>query len=146
MQPDWSVRVLTMDDYDAVHRLWTGLPGLGLSAADSRAGIRQFLERNPGLSRVATIGARIVGTALCGHDGRRGYLYHLAVEEDVRGRGIGRALLSGCLDQLARQHIDKCHAFVYRENEIGSAFWRRVGADERVELVIFSTLPSQSSA
>lgn len=140
MQPRWTIRVLTMDDYEALHALWMGVDGLGLSAADSRQGIQQILERNPGLSCVAEADGRLVGSALCGHDGRRGYLYHLAVHSEVRGQGIGAALVRACLDELARRGIDKCHAYVYGDNETGCDFWRHIRAEQREELEIFSML------
>jgi GNAT superfamily N-acetyltransferase len=134
----WSIRAMTLEDYDRVYALWESCAGLGLSAADARDGIAALLERNPGMSFVAVRADDIVGSALCGHDGRRGYIHHLAVSTACRRQGIARALLDRCLDALANCGIDKCHAFVYGDNEEGARFWLQVGAARRVELELFS--------
>ncbi|HEY4989315.1 MAG TPA: GNAT family N-acetyltransferase, partial [Opitutaceae bacterium] len=73
------IRPLRLTDYDAVYALWKRTPGVGVNDSDTRGGIRQFLKRNPRLSLVASSKGRVVATILCGHDGRRGYLHHLAV-------------------------------------------------------------------
>ncbi len=81
---------MTVADYEAVSALWRVTPGLGLGASDAREPIGRYLERNPGSSFVARIAGEVVGAVLCGHDGRRGYLHHLAVAVRCRGRGVGR--------------------------------------------------------
>jgi len=80
----------------------------------------------------------VVGTVLCGHDGRRGYIHHLAVAQSHRRRGIGRALVERILSALMAQGIQKCHLFVFGENRQAIAFWERVGFSQRVELVMMS--------
>jgi acetyl esterase/lipase/GNAT superfamily N-acetyltransferase len=92
-----------------------------------QGGISQYLERNPGLSLVARNDEGIIGTVLCGHDGRRGYVHHLAVERDYRGQGIGRSLVEACLAKLQAVGIQRCQAFLHRNNEAGEKFWRRMG-------------------
>ena len=120
----YRIRRMTLRNYDAVFALWRETPGVGLDAdSDSRAAIGRHLKRNPGLSFVACVGGRIVGAVLSGHDGRRGYLHHLAVAETHRRQGIGQALVSRCLAALARRHIPKCNIFVLRTNASGIAFW-----------------------
>lgn len=133
-----EIDALTLDDYPAVLALWTAVEGIGLSDADTPAGIAQYLQRNPGLSFVARDDGRIVGAVLCGHDGRRGYLHHLAVATDHRRRGIGRALVESCLAGLRELGIDKCHLFVYAGNAAAIAFWDRIGWEQRHDLVIMS--------
>jgi len=122
--------------------LWQVAEGMGLSNADSRENIASFLERNPGLSFVAYDGDRLVGTILCGHDGRRGYLYHLAVSVSHRHQGIGRDLATRSLSALRQGNIDKCHIFVYKENQGAIAFWDCIGWIERIELIIMSKMTS----
>jgi ribosomal protein S18 acetylase RimI-like enzyme len=129
---------MTPDDYDAAYSLWQRTEGMGHSAADSRENIAAFLQRNPGLSLVARWNGELVGTLLCGQDSRRGYLYHLAVASEHRGRGIGTRLVESCLARLAACGIQKCHAFVYVHNEGGKQFWRKLGCEERVDLLIMS--------
>jgi putative acetyltransferase len=125
-------------DYLALRTLWESSEGLGLSDADSPEGFEQFLERPPGLSSVALDGERLVGGVLCGHDGRRGYIHHLAVSSSHRRRGVARSLVTRCLSLLSAEGIQKCHVFVFGENEEGRIFWERSGWPARVELVVFS--------
>lgn len=133
-----QITEMTINDYDEVYALWKNTPGIGLSAADSRAKITFFLARNPGLSFVARADQRIVGAILCGQDGRRGYLHHLAVHPDERKQGIGQALAERCLEALRLLGIDRCHIFVYRDNLTAQAFWTHTGWFERMELVLMS--------
>jgi ribosomal protein S18 acetylase RimI-like enzyme len=81
---NYSFREMNINDNDRLQTLWRRTPGLGLSAVDSREGIQTFLNRNPGLCFVCQDGERLIGTILCGHDARRGYIYHLTVDETYR--------------------------------------------------------------
>jgi ribosomal protein S18 acetylase RimI-like enzyme len=133
-----EIRAMTIADYDDAMALWQVTKGMGLSAADSREAISHYLERNPGLSFVARLeGGELAGAVLCGHDGRRGYLYHLAVRPDCRKQGLGRELADHCLAALRAEGIDKCHVFVRRSNVAGQSFWQRTGWIER-NLVLMS--------
>ncbi len=133
-----ELRELTIDDYESVYAVWAGSEGIGLSDADSKEGIKRFLARNPGLSFVALDKNQIVGAALCGHDGRRGYIHHLAVVKSHRKRGIGRSLVSRCVFALMQIGISKCHLFVFGENQEAINFWQKVGWTQRVELMMMS--------
>jgi N-acetylglutamate synthase len=137
-----SIRPMAAADYDAVSHLWQNTAGVGLSRADSREAITAYLARNPGLSQVAYLEEEgcslLVGAVLCGHDGRRGLLHHLAVLPEYRRQGIGRALVDCCIKGLAGEGIDKCHLFVFNENEAGQRFWKGNGWKERHELVLMS--------
>jgi ribosomal protein S18 acetylase RimI-like enzyme len=125
-------------DYDETIQLWRQTPGMGLSSADERPAIAAFLVRNPGLCFVARMGEALVGTALCGHDGRRGYIYHVAVAEAQRSQGIAKALVDRCLDGLRQQGIEKAHLMVYETNLGGIAFWHKLGWYRRDELALMS--------
>jgi N-acetylglutamate synthase len=127
-----------MDDYDDVMALWRATPGVGLSDVDSREGIAAYLERNPGMSFVARSDGRLAGAALCGTDGRRGYLHHLAVYPQFRRQGIGAHLVETCLAALQQNGIRKCHLFVFAGNSEGQAFWKQVGWKLRTDLYIMS--------
>ncbi len=133
-----EVRALSFDAYDAAFALWRQCEGIGLSPADSREGIQRYLERNLGMSFIAVCGGNVVGAALCGHDGRRGYLHHLAVHPGYRRRSIGRRLVEYCLKALAREGIQKCHLFVMNHNLEGSAFWKALGWTSRNDIGIMS--------
>jgi putative acetyltransferase len=129
---------MLLDDYDAAYVLWRNTEAMGLSEADSRAGITQFLERNPGLSLVAFHESEIVGTVPCGHDGRRGYLHHVAVARSHRQNGIGTKLVDACVANLAAAGIQKCHIFLHRDNTAGEQFWRKIGWQPRRDLKMLS--------
>lgn len=133
-----DVLAFTMAHYDGALALWRRSEGLGLSAADERVPMAAYLARNPGMSFIALDAKRIVGTILAGHDGRRGLIHHLVVEREFRGAGIGRRLVERALRALKSEGIDKAHLLVMADNEAGKAFWRKVGAKERVELALFS--------
>jgi N-acetylglutamate synthase len=138
----YTIRPMVGSDYAAVIALWQATEGVGLSSADSPDAIQRYLDRNPGLSQVALVdaaaGEALVGAVLCGHDGRRGLIHHLAVQPEYRRLGIGRALMACCLQGLASEGIDKCHLFVFNENKDGQAFWQRCGWKTRPELVLMS--------
>lgn len=131
-----TIRPMTIADYDAVLDLWRQTEGVGLSLSDERESVASFLSRNPGLSRVALDGDRIIGAVLCGHDDRRGYLHHLAVIKTHRKRGLGRALVDGCLADLASLGILKCNIFLFADNTEGESFWKHNGWVKRSDLLV----------
>jgi putative acetyltransferase len=127
---------MTIADYSAVLRLWQGSEGVGLNESDARPAIESFLARNPGLSLVALTGGEIVGAVLCGHDGRRGYLHHLAVAKSHRGRGLGKGLVEACLAGLRPLGIQKCNLFLFADHAAGEAFWSHLGWRQRADLQV----------
>ena len=134
-----TIEPMRIGDYDEVIALWSVTEGLG--KLESRAQMAMYLERNPELSRIArdtTRARRLIGAVLCGHDGRRGYLYHLAVHGDYRRQGIGGQLITQCLADLAALGIERCGLQVYRSNEVGLEYWRRAGWRERSDILVFT--------
>ncbi len=132
------VQEMTVRDDEEVFALWQASEGVGLSDADSKESFARFLERNPGLSFVARKGDLLVGAVLCDHDGRRGYIHHLAVTEFHRREGVGRTLVERCFSALKSVGIQKCHIFVFAENHNAIGFWKNIGWRERVELTMMS--------
>ena len=120
---NYEIRSMTIDDYDSVLELWRNTEGIWLSDTDEREPMQRFLDRNPGLSSIAWADNELIGTVLCSHDGRRGYLHHLTVDEGYRRLGIGSALVQRSLSLLANERIMKCNIFIIDENETGIAFW-----------------------
>jgi len=118
--------------------LWGRSEGVSLGLADSPEEIRKYLSRNSDMSFIAKRDGTFVGAILGGHDARRGYLHHLAVEPAHRHLGIGRALVDHCLTALKKEGIERTHVFVRADNEIGRGFWRREGWKERNDLVMYS--------
>ncbi len=132
------IREFGLADYDQVMSLWHSCEGIGLSSADTPNAIRTYLDRNPRLSQVAEDTGRVVAAVLCGHDGRRGYLHHLAVHPSCRRRGIARRLVETCLVALRAEGIQKCHIFVFRDNPQGLDFWTHLGWTPRVDIGVAS--------
>jgi ribosomal protein S18 acetylase RimI-like enzyme len=125
-----QTREFSIDDYDAALELWQRVEGLEIAEGDDRESVAQFLARNPGLSRVAIDGPAIVGVALCGHDGHRGHIYHLAVDPAYQGHGFGKRLLDECLDGLRRAGLKRATIMVADNNRRGREFWRRYDFEE----------------
>jgi putative acetyltransferase len=124
---EYAIRAMIIEDYDAVIDLWRTTEGIVLSDTDERDPMRTFLSRNPELSLVAHYRGELAGAVLCSHDGRRGYMHHLATAKHFRCRGIGSALVQESLTRLSRAGIRKCNIFVLPENRDGIAFWERNG-------------------
>jgi ribosomal protein S18 acetylase RimI-like enzyme len=126
---------MTIEDYDKVYALWMKIKGFGIrSIDDSREGIARFLKRNPDTSIVAEEDGEIIGAILCGHDGRRGCLYHVCVDEAHRCRGIGKAMVVRAMEALRKEEINKVCLIAFTENDIGNAFWNTIGWTERTDL------------
>ncbi|PYK28101.1 MAG: GNAT family N-acetyltransferase [Verrucomicrobia bacterium] len=125
-----DTREFSITDYDAAVQVWQRVEGVEITEGDDRKGIAAFLARNPGLSRVAIDGPAIVGVALCGDDGRRGHIYHLAVDPAYQGRGLGKRLLDECLDGLRRAGVQRVIILVAGDNRRGAEFWKRYGWEE----------------
>ena len=128
------VRHFRIEDFNAVIALWRRTEGVGLNESDTRRAIAAYLRRNPNLSFVAEKDGRIIGAVLCGHDGRRGYLHHLAVSKRHRFRGTGRQLVNACLAKLRKAGIQKCNIFIFANNAEGMKFWTHTGWSLRTEL------------
>jgi ribosomal protein S18 acetylase RimI-like enzyme len=132
----YRIETMSLTDYDDVMRLWQNTEGVGLNESDNRCAIASYLKRNPGMSFVARLGTEIAGAVLCGHDGRRGYLHHLAVAKPHRRRGLGRRLVKACLAELKRLRILKCNIFLFADNAAGGRFWRHNGWVRRADLLV----------
>jgi ribosomal protein S18 acetylase RimI-like enzyme len=125
-----TTREFVLDDYDGAIALWQRMEGIEICEGDSREEIAEYLERNPGLSQVAEADGQIVGAALCGHDGRRGWIYHLAVADTHRRRKIGQQLIDACLDRLRAARLKRAIILVAGDNPAGHDFWLRNGWED----------------
>jgi len=130
-----NIRVMTMDDYEKVHDLWMTISGFAIrSIDDSKTGVERFLRRNPTTSVVAEEDGKILGAILCGHDGRRGCLYHVCVHPDYRRHGIGKSMVVFCMNALKKEEISKVSLIAFSSNDIGNAFWNTIGWTRREDL------------
>ena len=137
----FTLRPMVEEDIPAALALWQGLPGIGLREADSPESLVRYLRRNPGCSFVALTDAnQLAGVSLAGHDGRRGYLHHVAVAECFRKCGLGRQLVELCAAALKSEGIEKINLWVKADNVSGLAFWNRVGGRERCDIVTVSII------
>lgn len=129
---DICIRPMIIEDYDDVYRLWTLTKGMGLNNLDdTKTGINIFLQRNPNTCFVATFHNEIIGTIISGHDGRRGYIYHTAVSEKFRKKGIGQKLVTSSLSALKTEGINKVALVVFSKNKLGNLFWEKIGFRKR---------------
>ena len=119
---------MTIGDYDDVRALWMTIQGFGIRALDdSREDIGRFISRNPTTSVVARVNGRIVGSILCGSDGRQGSLYHVCVAREYRRQGIGTRMVGYCMHQLRLMGINKVALIAFTGNSVGNAFWKQIG-------------------
>jgi N-acetylglutamate synthase len=125
-----TTRPFEIDDYDRALAIWNAVEGLEICEGDSPQEIAEYLKRNRGMSRVAEVDGVVAGVVLCGHDGRRGWIYHLAVAEEHRGRGIARRLVDECLDRLRMAGLRRAIILVSRENPPGHDFWAGNGWED----------------
>ena len=135
-EKSFCVRTMTAEDYEGLRALWMSIRGFAIrSIDDSREGVERFLRRNPSTSVVAMSGeGEIVGGILCGHDGRRGCLYHVCVREDCRRKGIGKAMVVHCMNALRAEEINKVSLIAFTANDVGNAFWNQIGWTRREDL------------
>lgn len=132
---DTVIRTMTIEDYAGVKALWMTIKGFAIrSIDDSKEGVERFLLRNPKSSVVAVKNGEIVGAILCGHDGRRGCLYHVCVREDQRRNGIGKEMVIFCMNALKEEKISKVSLIAFSSNDIGNAFWKQIGWTKREDL------------
>lgn len=131
-----KIRPLQIEDYESVYRLWLNTPGMGLNTEDdSKEGIRKYLRRNPNTCFVAEHNKEIAGVILAGHDGRRGYIYHTAVDAAQRNQGIGSALVDHVMEALKKEGIHKVALVVFSQNNTGNSFWEKRGFIQRNDLI-----------
>jgi len=122
-----TTREFVLSDHDRAVALWSEIDSVEICEGDSREEVAEYLKRNPGLSRVAEADGKIVGAVMCGHDGRRGWIYHLAVAQEYRGRGVGKMLLDDCLRGLQSAGLKRAIILVEGQNAGGQKFWLREG-------------------
>lgn len=132
------IRAMRIEDYDEVFALWQRIDGFVIrEIEDSREGIAAFLQRNPATSVVAQEEGRIVGSILCGHDGRRGCLYHVCVERRYRKQGVGSAMVSFSIKALEKEGVKRVHLIAFTRNELGNSFWQGIGWTRRNDLYYY---------
>lgn len=137
---DIAFRMMKISMYEELVNLWKNNEGIRLSTGDSKDELDKYLKRNKGMSYVCIDKNKnkIVGSLLCGHDGRRGYIYHLAVSKNCRNKNIGRSLIQKGIVKLKRSGIRRCILMVDVVNESAKNFWLNAGWKRRTDLEMFS--------
>lgn len=134
-EPKFKIREMKIEDFEEVHNLWMTIKGFGIRTIDdSKEGVEVFIKRNPTTSIVAEADGKIVGTILCGHDGRRGCFYHVCVAEAYRKHGIGKSMAVTAMHALQKEKINKVCLIAFKDNAIGNSFWKSVGWTYRDDL------------
>ncbi|MBR4163645.1 MAG: GNAT family N-acetyltransferase [Solobacterium sp.] len=132
---NYTIRLMTIQDYENVYSLWQSCTGMGLNDVDDTLeGITKFLNRNPDTCFVAEMNGQIIGVILTGNDGRRGYIYHTAVHPSCQGNGIGKALVTAAETALKNLGINKTALVVFNRNIKGNAFWEKMGYTLREDI------------
>ena len=132
------IREMTSKDYPEVFALWQITSKRALNRHDSEEQIKFYLQRNEGLSQVAVVDGKIVGTVLAGHDGRQGLIHHMAVLPQFRREGIAHCLAERAVRNLCKVGIDTTHIFCFCDNEAGHGFWEDFGFKKRDDVDVFS--------
>ena len=131
-----NFRLMQISDYDSIYNLWINTPGMGLNSVDdSKEGIEKFLKRNPSTCFIAEENEKIVGVIMAGNDGRRGYIYHIAVLPEFRGKHIAKTLVENAMAALEKEGITKVALVVFEKNKNGNGFWEKIGFTVRNDLI-----------
>ncbi|WP_100065494.1 GNAT family N-acetyltransferase [Miniphocaeibacter massiliensis] len=129
------IRAMNINDYYEAVNLWKNTTGMGLrNIDDTYEGIKFFIEYNPELSIVYEEDGHVEGTILCGFDGKRAYLYHVAISEKIKGRGIGKKMVLHIEKILKEKNINGIALVAFCKNEIGNRFWDNLGYNPRKDL------------
>lgn len=125
-------------DISAMLEFWRSTDGIGVGVGDDDASLQLFLKRNPTTCLVMKDSGRLIGTVLGGFDGRRGFIYHLAIQPDYRRQGLGKKLLDQALNELAKAGAQRTHLFVWKENQAAIDFYRSLGWLDRNDIEVFT--------
>ncbi len=140
------IRPMRMTDYEEVHALWMTIQGFGIRAIDDgEEDVERFIRRNPETSVVAVTDGRIVGSILCGSDGRQGTLYHVCVAGEYRRMGIGRQMVGYCMRQLREMRINKVSLVAFTSNQVGNAFWKSIGWKKREDFYYYDFILNEKN-
>lgn len=125
------------DDYARALKLWESIEaGINVGRSDTPEEIQKKLKRDPDLFLVAELNEEIIGSVIGGYDGRRGIIYHLAVQKNIREQGLGALLMSEVEKRLQSKGCVKCYLLVLADNEHAIQFYEKRGWYEMDEVRI----------
>ncbi|MFO7626828.1 MAG: GNAT family N-acetyltransferase [Candidatus Fermentibacteraceae bacterium] len=131
------IRAMSSRDHGELIRLWSSFPGNAITGADSRDEFDAFLTKNGSFCFTACEQDAVVGSVMAGSDGRRGYVYHLAVKTDHQRKGLGGALMRRVEDALSKAGLEKIHLFIFSDNP-AVAFYEKSGWHVRNDITVMS--------
>lgn len=140
MKTEFQIREFIFDyDYEPVLRLWQSIEaGMQVGRSDTPEEIKKKIERDPDLFLIAEISGEVVGSIIGGFDGRRGMVYHLAVQKDLRRLGIGAALLAEVEQRLQAKGCLKVYLLVLDDNLSAIRFYEESGWKHSKHDLIFA--------
>jgi ribosomal protein S18 acetylase RimI-like enzyme len=130
-----QIHEFEINDYNVVFELWKEA-GLVIRPGDDVNGVRMKLMRDSDLFLLARLEGEIVGCVIGGWDGRRGWVYHLAVKPSYQRQGIATALLSEVEKRLGEKGAKKINAEIYESNTKSLKFFKARGYETHPDLVM----------
>lgn len=131
-------RVLTEDDYDRLYELWISqaMTKRAMNPVDdSRDGITRYIRRNSLTCFGAFEDEKMIGAILSGHDGRRGIIHHLCVQEDHKRQKIASTLVKMAEEGLKKEGIQKIFCIVFSNNDEANSFWEKMDYSLRTNII-----------
>lgn len=142
----YKIRTMTASDYDEVYKLWHSIKSFAIRQIDdSRDGIVKFLKRNKTTCVVAVCDGKIIGSILCGHDGREACFYHVCVREDMRNHGVATHMVNYIIDKLNKLSINKIRLVAFKNNKLGNKFWKDIGFAQNKNINIYEKVLNKSN-
>lgn len=142
----YKVRTMVFSDYDEVYKLWHSIKSFAIRQIDdSRDGIVKFLKRNKTTCVVAVCDGKIIGSILCGHDGREACFYHVCVREDMRNHGVATHMVNYIIDKLNKLNINKIRLVAFKNNKLGNKFWKDIGFVQNKNINIYEKVLNKSN-
>ena len=143
---NYKIRKMTATDYTEVYKLWHSIKNFAIRQIDdSKEGIIKFLNRNKTTCVVAVADKKIIGSILCGHDGREACFYHVCVREDMRNRGVATSMVNYIIDKLNKLSINKIRLVAFKENKIGNKFWKDIGFAQNKRMNIYEKVLNKNN-
>lgn len=142
----YQIDKATNRDITEMINFWRATEGIGVGVGDDEPSLQLFLRRNPTTSLIMKDEGRLIGTVLGGFDGRRGFIYHLAIDPAYRRRGLGKELLDKALTELVKVGAPRTHLFVWNDNVTAIEFYKSLGWLDRHDVEVFTWIDKSLEA
>jgi len=129
-----KIKEFSTKDFTAVSQLWRR-SGFEIRPGDSKEELRRKLERDPDLFLVAEEDAKIVGAVIGAWDGRRAWIYHLAVDPRFRRKHIASKMLQEVERRMREKGVPKVNAQVFLWNAPSLNLFESLGYKKQSDLV-----------